>query len=191
MSLSKVIFAALILSGSVSFAGGGSHFGFNAGTGIPYTTQFGINYVGDSNTFSAELSYNTITITSGLSSASLTKPEFMMKWHPFSGAFFLGLGLGQQTLTGSATDSATGQKAKVEVVSKTLTPTIGWMWGVVDGGLFGGLDFGMQSPSGAETTITSILPSTNQAYQDAVKQGNDLGSTGFPVFTLLRVGYLF
>lgn len=185
------ILALLLLQSVNASAAGGSHFGFNAGFGLPYTTQLGINYVASSGMFGVDLSYNMISLSSGLATASLTKPEVMPKWYPFGGALFIGVGIGQQTLSASATDAATGATAKVEVTSMTLTPTLGWLWGKSDGGIIFGFDFGLQQPSGAKTTITSSLPTTNRAYLDAVDQGNTLGNTSFPVFTLLRLGYLF
>lgn len=166
-------------------------FGFNVGTGLPYTSIYGLNYHSPSRKFGAELSYNTINISAGLAKVSLTKPELQLKWHPFGGSFFAGLGIGQLTMSATGTDAQTGLTAKVTVTAMTLTPTVGWMWGVSDGGLFLGMDFGFQMPSGATTTIESVLPSTEQAYIDAVNQGNTLGSAAFPVFTLLRLGYLF
>jgi len=104
----------------------------------------------------------------------------------------MGLGVGQLTMTSSATDLATSLTVKVEITALTITPNIGWMWGLDGGGLFWGVDFGFQSPQGAKTTLTDPFnDETRQEYIDAVKQGNDLGSTGFPTFTMLRLGYLF
>ena len=166
-------------------------FGLNVGLGAPYLTQFGVNYVSASNKYSADINYGTITLNSGLSKASLSKPEVNLKWHPFAGAFFLGLGIGQQTLSAEATDVVTGQTAKVEVTSIAVTPNLGFMWGLKNQGFFIGIDAGFQNPLSPSTTITSALPTTDPAYIDAETQAKDLGETAFPVFTFVRIGYLF
>lgn len=193
MSKVKLVLTLIVFStfGSLASAASGSSFGFNLGGGFPYTSQFGLNYVVTSG-FSMELGYNSVTISSGTASGSLTKPELVLKWHPFSGSFFLGLGLGQESLSVSATDVLTSLTAKATVSALTVTPSLGWMWGMGDKGLFVGVDMGFQSPSGASTTVEAPgLTSADQAYQDAEKAANDFGTIALPVFTMLRLGYLF
>ena len=175
-----------IFTCSQSFAG----FGVNVGAGFPYVTSGGINYM-ISDQWSAELSYNMLSIDVDLASVSMTKPEVAIKWHPFSGSFFVGLGLGQLSLEATGKDLTTSLTATVKITAMTLTTSMGWLWGFSDGGFFGGLDFGYQSPMSPETTITSDLPTTDEAYKDAVEQGDKLGETGIPLFTFLRIGYLF
>lgn len=181
----------LLLAASLTFATNAqAAFGINAGTGIPYLSQVGLDWTLASKTWGFQFEYNILSLSTGLASASLTKPEIMAKWHPMQGSFFLGLGIGQQVLSSKATDATTGQTAEVSVTSMALTPTLGWMWGSGDGGLWFGLDFGMVMPSGATVTITSALPDTNQAYIDARNQGRTLGETQYTAFGL-KLGYLF
>lgn len=175
----------------VSSSAWGGNFGFVMGTGLPFTSQFGLSYLTGSKSLSFDLMYNSFKLTSGLANVSMTKPELMAKWHPFAGSFYLGVGVGQFTLSADATDALTSLTAKVTVTSLAVTPTMGWAWGISNGGFFMGLDFGYQSPSGAKTEIESLLPTTDQAYIDAVEQGNKLGETALPVFSFLKFGYLF
>lgn len=191
MSQLKLVLIVISFMSSFAFAAGGSHLGINAGFGLPFTSQYGLTYVTASNKVSLDLTYNAFKITDGMASLSLIKPELMVKWHPFMGSFFLGAGLGQQTLTATGKDTLTGLTAEIEVTSMTVTPTLGWMWGMSDGGFYIGMDFGYEIQSGATTKITSILPDTNQAYIDAKTQGDKFGNTSFVVMTLLRLGYLF
>ena len=72
------------------------------------------------------------------------------------------------------------------------------MWGVSDGGLFGGIDFGFQSPSGVSSTLSSnadALVKATAEYQnleaDIRDQGKKLGEISIPTLTLFRLGYLF
>jgi hypothetical protein len=203
----KMIFLLICLTSPFAHAAGGSHLGFNVGFGLPYTSQYGLNYVTASNRFSFSLGYNalnlsvdsttvsstggTVTSSTTTTTLALTKPEFMIKWHPFMGAFFLGVGFGQQTLLVSGKESLTGETAELKVTSTTITPTLGWMWGMTDGGFFGGMDFGSQIPSGVTTTVTTTLPETNQTYIDAKEQGDKFGNASLGLLTLLRIGYLF
>jgi hypothetical protein len=89
-------------------------------------------------------------------------------------------------------------ESKVEVKSNVLTTQAGWMWGMANGGLFFGIDFGFQNPSGAKTTITTNADTAIEAttdYQtlltDTAEQANKYGNTGFATFTFFRLGYLF
>lgn len=181
----------LVLGASAPALAKNGGFGFHLGTGLPYLSQAGLVYMMSGSKFSAELNYNAFAIKAGLAEISLTKPELRLNWHPFAGSFFVGLGVGQQTLAITAAEPTTGETAKVSVAGTALTPTIGWMWGVANGGFFAGLDFGQQMPSGATVKVESALPETNQAYIDVKEQGQKFGETGFAVFTLLRLGYVF
>ena len=96
------------------------------------------------------------------------------------------------TMTAEATDTVTSQTVEIEVKAQTITTSMGWMWGADDGGFYGGMDFGYQSPSSPETTITDPFgDTTSEAYQDAEDQADKLGETALPLFTLLKIGFLF
>lgn len=183
-----------LLMGSSAFGAGGTMFGLYGGSGIPYLTQFGLNYVSSSHMFSVDLSYNSLSLTSGLASVSMTKPEVLLKYHPWGGSFFVGVGLGQTTFSGEATDLTTSLKVKAEVKATSITPTIGWMWGMGDGGLYYGLDVGYQTLSSPKTTFTydtSSITTTDTAYTDVSKQVTDVGEASLPLFSFIKLGYLF
>lgn len=200
MRILTPLFTLTLLFGWNVFAKGGHSFGFNVGTGLPYLSQAGLNYAHSSGMFSAEIGYGAFNLSVDDVGVSLTKTELSLRWHPFAGAFYLGAGIGQQTLSSKATDTISGQsiEAKLDVTSSVLTPQMGWQWGVADRGFWVGLDFGMQSPSGAKSTLTTNADSTIQAtaeYQkmktDTEDQGQKFGEASLPVFSFLRLGYLF
>jgi hypothetical protein len=175
-------------------------FGFNGSFGMPFTSNYGLNYIHSSNKFSAELSMGNIGVTVDTVSVSLKKTELALNWHPFAGSFFLGVGIGTQTLSAKATQTISSQsiEAKVDVTSAITSARMGWLWGAGDGGFFGGMDFGYQTPSSTKTTLTTNADATITSTaeyatleSDTQKQGNDFGKVGLPLFTFLRIGYLF
>ncbi|MEZ4870698.1 MAG: hypothetical protein R2827_00340 [Bdellovibrionales bacterium] len=184
--LLKIATFCVLLASHSAFAG----VGFNVGGGLPYTSQFGVNWF-ISDQFSAEVSFNQLSLSSGTASLSMTKPEIGIKWHMFKGSFFLGLALGQFTLESVGTDPVSSLEAKAEITATAMTVTMGWLWSISDGGFFWGLDFGYQSPSGVDTTITGPLSPGDTAYDDAEELANDMGDTALPLFTFLRLGYMF
>lgn len=175
-------------------------FGFNVGVGFPYLAMVGINYVHSSGFISAELGLNSLNIKASEVTVTMKKTELSLKWHPFAGSFYLGAGFGNQSLSGTSKETISSQsvEAKIEITSNTLTPQIGWMWGISDGGFFGGIDFGFQSPSGVKSTLTTNADPAVKATADYQKleadvrdQGKKLGEIGIPTMTLIRLGYLF
>lgn len=169
----------------------GSNYGINFGLGLPYLTQFGVNYVDLSNNYSAEARLNFITLSAGIASVRLTKPEINAKWHPFAGAFFIGMGLGRQFATATATEPTTGADAKYTVRSDVVTTTLGWLWGLTEPGFYGGFDLSYQNPYNVTTIITSDVPVDDEAFTDAKDAGEKFGELGLPLVTFLRIGYLF
>lgn len=192
----------MLFVSSFSFAGG-SMYGANFGMGIPYLSQVGLNYIHPSKYFSSELSYNrfNMSVEDGSTlTVDLTKIEFALRWHPFAGSFYVGVGVGNQTLVVKATEFilANTVESKAEVKSNLITPQFGWLWGMSDGGLFGGIDFSLHSPSSPKTTFTTNADSTEQATQayqdlerDVNEEGDKFGETSYISFTFLRIGYLF
>jgi hypothetical protein len=178
------------LSAFAHAAGGHGRFGLNAGLGIPFLTQGGVNMYFSDNV-GLDIDYGILSITSGQSKTSLSMPSALLKWHPFSGSFFIGAGVGQETLDSKATDVTTSETAEIKVTAMTAIGKLGWMWGSQDGGLWFGLDLSFISPSGAKTTITSDLPTTNSAYQDAQTQADKFGKTSYTNITFARLGFLF
>lgn len=197
-----VLMTTLSLCLSITAKAASSHHmvGISAGAGVPFPTQYSINYVHPSNKFSADINYNDISISVSNISVALKKTDLGLQWHPFAGSFYLGLNYGPQTLTAKSTDTISSIEvtSTVEVKSDTLTSHIGWMWGMADGGFFAGMDFGFESPSNAQTTLTTDADAAVQATPeyaaleaDVQKQGKAFGETGFAVMTLLKIGYLF
>ncbi len=177
-----------LITGPAALAG---NYGVNGGFGIPYIVQAGVNYADLPNNFSAELRLNFFTLSAGVASVRLTKPEVNAKWHPFQGAFFLGLGLGHQVATATASEPNSGAGVKFSVSSTVATTSLGWMWGLENPGLFGGFDIGWQNPYHVYTSVDSDIPSNSDAYEDAEDAARKFGELGLPVITLIRLGYLF
>lgn len=195
--MKRILLAFAMLFASKTLAGG---VGFSVATGLPYLSQANLIYMTSSNSMSFDLAYNNLSVSVGSVTVSATTPEFVAKWHPFQGSFYLGVGYGNQTLKSKSTETISGQSAEasVEVKSTALTPHLGWMWGAANGGFFMGMDFGMQNNSGAQTTVTTnaspsvqSTPEYQQMVDDAKKQGKTYGETGFVTMTFLRIGWLF
>ncbi len=176
--------------GSIAQAGSAGSFGVNLGLGLPFVTQAGVNYI-FSDQLSMSFGYNLLSLDVSGAKAELSMPELLVHWHPFAGSFFAAAGFGSETLSTSATDTATGQKVEVKVTSTATVLKLGWMWGADDAGFWYGIDMSMVSPSSPKTTITSPLPSTNEAYIDAKDAADKFGSTAFTNLTFFRLGYLF
>jgi hypothetical protein len=191
LNYSKLKLALIILIFGFSPSAFSSNYGVNFGLGIPYFTQLGVNYVDLSNNLSAEARLNFFTLSAGIASVRLTKPEINAKWHPFTGAFFIGMGLGHQIATAVATEPTTGADIKYSVSSDVVTTSVGWLWGLSEPGFFGGLDFSYQNPYNVYTTISSDVPIDTDAFSDAKEAGKKFGELGLPLFTLIRIGYLF
>lgn len=172
-----------------SFAAGG--FGASAAFGIPFLTQIHAHYqLNDQVSFSAGL--NSLSLDAGEASVSMTLPEVIVKYHPFAGAFFVGGGLGSNSLEVTATESVTSNKISAKVDSTAMIIKTGWMWGASDGGFWYGMDFSYISPSGASSTITAPGVSTSDPnYQDAVDAAEKYGETALFNLTLLRIGWMF
>lgn len=180
------------------------YFGLHAALGLPHPITYGVDYVHSSGYFSAGFSVGSYSAKSEDVDVSLANSDLALRWHPFAGAFYLGVMVGKQTITAKKAETVTNGiitetvNAEIKVESNTMTPHLGWMWGVSDGGLFVSFDLGMQNPSGVTTTFTTDAPPTvtgSQDYRDleddVKKKGNDIGNTSLPYIGLLKIGYLF
>jgi hypothetical protein len=161
------------------------------GAGVPFINQFGLHYsLSDKMTVYA--GYTNLSADLGTAQAEMTLPEVGLQYHPFGGAFFLGLGAGSVSLESSAVDAVTLLKASIEVTATAAIGKMGWMWGAADGGLWFGIDLSYISPSGPKSTITAPgVSTTSQAYLDAESAADKFGTTAFPGLTFLRLGYFF
>jgi hypothetical protein len=148
------------------------------------------------NAFGLSLDYAFIpTVTVKDVSARYADLSLGAKWYPWRGAFFLGASLGTRTFEGSKKDSTTVPgvtlEAKGKVSSTYLAPQVGWRW-VWASGFFMGIDLGWQVILSSETTLTipAELASTTAA-QDVRDASDDLGELGFPIVSLLQLGWFF
>lgn len=163
-------------------------YGINYGIGLPYVTQLGVNYVlNDEFTFNAN--YNNLSMEIGDAGVDLTMPEFMVNWHPFSGSFYAGLGLGFQSFEASA--SSGGVSASAEVDSTVAIAKLGWMWGLEDGGFWGGIDVAYVNPLGSSVNIKGAGSAGDSAYDDVEDSAMMFAETAYLNITFLRLGYLF
>lgn len=191
MKLSQILLViGLVFSGSWSYAKGGGGNGINIGLGAPFISQAGINF-GLSDKFGLDVDYGLLDLSVGSANVKLSMPSLLLRWHPFSGSFFLGVGVGQETLSAKATDVYTGESAEIKVTAMATVGKLGWMWGASDGGLWFGIDASFVSPSSPKSEITTSLPETDQAYIDAKEQADKFGSTAFTNITFARIGYLY
>lgn len=185
-----LFFTALIFSCMTKAASSGG-FGASVGAGVPFLSQAGINYY-PSDKLGFYLGYNLLDIKVGTATAKLSMPELMVNYHPFAGAFFIGLGVGQETLKTTATDLTTSLEAAIEVTAMTSIAKLGWMWGVSNGGFWFGMDMSFISPSSPKKTITAPgLTEADQAYKDAEDAADKFGNTAYSNVTFARIGWLF
>lgn len=182
-------------------AAGSPHlFGLSAAVGLPHPMRLGFDYVHSSRLFSIGAAYGAFSISAADVKLAMTNMELALRWHPFSGSFFLGALLGNHTISAEQSKiiSSSNITGKLEVKANYAAPYMGWMWGGASTGFFAGLDFGFMSPSGVTSTFTSnagapIVATTD--YQtmesDIRKAGDAFGAIGVPMFTLLKLGWMF
>lgn len=179
--------------GSVSHAASsdGAGLGFNVGIGLPFLSQAGLDWR-FSNTFGITAAYNALDISSGEASAKLTMPELLLNYHPFSGAFFIGVGIGKENLKVTAKDSTGVHEAKIEVEATTTVAKAGWKWGIANGGFWFGMDLAYIIPSSPKRTITAAgVPETDESYIDAVDVADRFGKQTYINLTFARFGFVF
>lgn len=180
---------------------GSHHFGFHGSVEIPHPLNYGLNYVHSSGLFSAEFSMGTYKQKIQDVDAKLENMEIGLRWHPWKGSFFLGMLLGQHTVTATKTESVTGVGSvtgTAKVKADYLTPHIGWMWGMEGGGFFGGFEIGYQSPMNAKVEYNdnapagaTLIPDYNKFRKDVQDEGEKYGKLGLPYLALLKIGWLF
>jgi hypothetical protein len=127
--------------------------------------------------------------------------EGRFKIYPFRGAFYLGVGFGSQTFTGSKTETIQTISVTGTISQKNnfVAPQLGWNW-TWDSGFFMGLDLGVQLSMSRTTTFTTnqdsnALITASAEYQtlqtDVNKMADLIGKTPLPLLTLIKVGYFF
>lgn len=163
---------------------------------LPLPSVFGLGIEAKfQNLIGVGLDYNLIPtvklgdqVKAGYDDFSLSARVF-----PWRGRFYLGAALGQRNFFAKGTESTTGQELKAEVKSTYLAPEIGWRF-VWTSGLFMGIDLGYQLILSPKTTMTmpaaaaQANPGLKKDVEDA---GDQLGKFGFPIISLLQLGYYF
>ncbi len=190
---SSLFFILLLLvgSGAQAASSNSTGFGISAGSGIPFVGQGGVHYR-YSDTFTFYGGYNMLSLSSGSASVDLTMPELLVQYHPFAGSFFLGVGVGQESLDVKSTDVTTGLEARAEVTAMTGIAKVGWMWGASNGGFWFGIDLSYIMPMNSDTTITAPgVPTTDPAYRDVQDAADRFGESSYINFTFARLGYIF
>ena len=189
MFLKRFIIAATMLFGFSAHADSG--FGFNLGIGLPYIGQGAIQYFFNDK-FQVAVEYNNLDVDVDTAGVELTMPAIMAYYHPWGGSYFIGAGLGTQSLEATSTDLGSGNQVTTEVDSMSTIIKTGWMWGKANGGFWFGIDVSYIMPSGDDVTITAPgVPTNSQAYLDAVEAAEDFGDTAYTNITFARFGWMF
>lgn len=165
--------------------------GLHLGMGVPFISQFGLDLtMGPS--WSLTVGNNNLSLESGEASLDLNMPSAIINWHPFAGAFYIGVGFGRETLTVEAKDELLNASAKAEVTANTTLARLGWMWGKGDGGFWFGMDLTFVSPSGGDVDVETVgFTATDEEYKDVEEAGEEFGKTAYTNITFARLGYLF
>ena len=187
----KLIVLSLLLTlGSIQVSS--AAVGISYGLGAPYVSQPGLDLT-LSDRWSVVARANSFGIDLGEASVDLNMPEVSVLWHPFSGSFYLGVGVGSQTLDVSSTNAQTGASASTEVTTTAMLAKLGWMWGKGNGGFWGGMDITFVSPASSDYEIETSggISTTSEEYQDVEDAAEQFGETAYANITFLRLGYLF
>jgi hypothetical protein len=112
------------------------------------------------------------------------------RWFPWHRSFYLGASLGTRDFKASAHDNLTFETASAEVTSTYIAPQLGWRF-IGKSGFFYGIDLGYQII--LSSTQTFVLPASTdpEQAQDLRRAANDLGQLGFPILTLVQLGWYF
>lgn len=126
------------------------------------------------------------------------------RFHPFRGAFYVGVGFGHQSFTGTLTRNEsvaaifTGPVTyQIDIDATLLVPQVGWQW-EWESGFFLGMELGVQIPLSPTATASSNAPATFQqtpqyksGQADVEDKGKTYGKTPLPHVALLQAGFLF
>lgn len=164
--------------------------------------------------FAAGTGYLPLKFHSGTSdiAVSMTNFDVRGRWHPWDGAFFVGLAFGKQWIdskTDSIITAGDGTQVATELImdmsNSYVTPHIGWLWRF-DSGFMIGLEFGNQQGNNPESTFSPRLKdAAMNAYLDEIKgtaayrrlvseieDGTDkIGRAKIFYTTILRLGWVF
>lgn len=134
------------------------------------------------------------TLTLSSISVGMKSWSFTGKFYPWRGAFYVGVGLGSQTFTGSKTDLTIPDTLTLDTKTTFFLPGIGWRW-VVKSGFFFGMELALQVPMSTTTTPThsnpaATGPAATQLNADVSEKANSLGNSTLPSLALLQFGFL-
>lgn len=196
-------------------------FGLHGDLNVPHILNFGLDYWHSSRWFSVSINMGGYTENNlgkynkdaEGGKIQLSNQEAVIRVHPFTGNFYIGLTYGQHKIEGSISrtmnstlppGSATGD-VDVDLTANYLTPHIGWMI-VWDFGLSLGFDLGYMTPSNVKYTYSDRIynltgPVTEsdirnssdyqKARNDIEKNVLDIGNKSIPYLALLRLGWMF
>ncbi|MBC7465209.1 MAG: hypothetical protein H7256_04400 [Bdellovibrio sp.] len=201
----------------------GHLFGFHGDINVPHILNYGLDYWHSSKYFSVALNaggykINNLAKSSDLPNGAnfkISNQEAVLRYHPFAGSFYLGLGFGKHEVNVDANrqiqvTSPVSGTADVAINDKIkanyFLPHIGWLWKTSFGMTFG-MDLGYLSPSGPSVDLTTkisnisnplvtedMVKSTDdykKAYQEVVDNSEKFGKMGLPYWTVFRIGYMF
>lgn len=190
--LRKIGFCLMVaLVSAVSNAAPKGSFGIQGGFGAPFLSQYGVQYYLNSN-LNIAASMGGYSIGIDTSSVALSVPELSLNYHPFSGAFFVGAGIGQQSVTVTSTDFTTGYKVTMNVSGLAPILKSGWMWGAANGGFWFGMDVAYVLPMSPTVDIDAPgVPTSSTEYQNALDAATAAGETAYMNITFARIGWLF
>ncbi|MCM2324456.1 MAG: hypothetical protein NDJ90_14455 [Oligoflexia bacterium] len=208
---SRVVISLFLLSYPLS-----SHavpLGGSFSAGLPHPLNLALE-ARVSETFSGSISLGGLpTVHQQEVALSLSTLNARGRWHPFSGAFFLGGILGAQKIKGSMTEDVVLTSPSVVIPTTVslavnnlyLTPHLGWLWGLNAPGLLFGVEAGVQLPFGARSSLEirpedpayllllpliQATPEYQKAESDVETAANRVGKLVFP-YVAIRLGWLF
>lgn len=118
--------------------------------------------------------------------------DFSLRAYPFKGAFFLGCGLGFQSLSASAKTTQQGVTGDATATVDTLflSPRLGFLHRF-DFGLAVGMDVGVQLPVSGSTSMSgSVGGVALTPPKDAMDVADKVQTTPIPIVHLLQLGYV-
>lgn len=129
----------------------------------------------------------------------ISNVELQFRYHPWMTSFFMGLATGNHVVKVSKSQVFMGQtvNGEAKINAGYVTPQFGWIktW---DSGFTLGLELGWLVPTSNSTDFTSNAPASVQStsdYQqfesDVKDQGDQLGKSGVPYVTVVRLGWVF
>jgi hypothetical protein len=146
--------------------------------------------------FLPQLKISSVTV-------KLTGYDVKFKFYPFRGAFFLGVGMGSQTFTGSMTQTMTVATVPTSITATVaqknsfIAPEMGWNW-TWDSGFFFGMELGVQLSSSHATTVTTnadplvqLTPDYIALQKNITDKADLFAKLPLPLLTLIKIGYFF